>query len=127
MGAKIRENVGILIILLGFYGFLWIEGDKNPVEGEVAVIHNQVVERQQTDIPWESDYPPSLLPNEKININTAAVEDMERLPSVGAVRAAAIMDYRSANGDFTSVAQLMEVYGIGLTILNEIRDYITLG
>lgn len=48
-----------------------------------------------------------------INLNTATAEQLDTLPGVGPVLARHILEYRTRNGGFTSVAQLREVNGIG--------------
>jgi competence protein ComEA len=60
-----------------------------------------------------------------INVNTASATDLEELPGVGEVIAAAIVDYRTQNGPFTSVDQLEDVSGIGPATLENIRDLVT--
>ena len=62
-----------------------------------------------------------------ININTATVEQFDALPGIGPVIAQRIVDYRAENGPFTDVSQLTLVSGIGVTRLNQILDYITVG
>lgn len=62
----------------------------------------------------------------KINLNTASQEQLSELPGVGKKKAAAIVEYRTKNGDFTSVDDLVNVKGIGNKILNKLRDQITL-
>ena len=76
--------------------------------------------------PRESDPAPGLLEGEKININTAPAEELERLPGIGESRAAAIVAYREEHGPFTSEEDLLNVSGIGEGILNKVRDYIAL-
>ncbi len=61
----------------------------------------------------------------KVNINTASATDLEALPGIGEVLAQRIVDYRTQNGPFTSVDQLLDVSGIGDAILAEIRDSVT--
>ncbi len=125
MSRKIAENTGIFLFLLGLVGFFWSIYPAAPEIGQVEVsvaVSEMAVEE---DI-WESDYPASLLPDEKININTASQSDLERLPSIGETRAAAIIAYRTEFGDFTSPEGLMNVYGIGEGILAEIAPYIVL-
>ena len=68
-------------------------------------------------------YPESLLPGEVININTADVYDLQRLPGIGESRALSIIAWREENGFFQSVDQLEEIYGIGPKILDGLRDY----
>lgn len=48
-----------------------------------------------------------------ININTADLSTLEELPHVGATIGQRIIDYRTSNGPFTSVAELQNVSGIG--------------
>jgi competence protein ComEA len=60
-----------------------------------------------------------------ININTASATELEALSGIGEVLAAAIVEYRTQNGPFTSVDQLDDVSGIGPATLEEFRDQIT--
>ena len=61
-----------------------------------------------------------------VNINTAAQSELEELPGVGPVTASAILQWRTENGPFTSVDELMEVSGIGEKTLAEIAPHVTL-
>ncbi len=58
----------------------------------------------------------------KINLNTATVEQLDTLPGVGPVTAQKIIDWRAANGRFSSVEQLREVSGIGEARFAQLRD-----
>ena len=60
-----------------------------------------------------------------ININTAGETELEDLPGVGPVTAAAIIDYRTQNGPFTTVDDLIDVTGIGPSTLEQIRPFAT--
>jgi len=60
-----------------------------------------------------------------INVNTAAATELEELPGVGEVIAQAIVDYRTENGPFTTVDELIDVSGIGDATLENIRDLVT--
>ncbi|MGE0779451.1 helix-hairpin-helix domain-containing protein [Mycolicibacterium sp.] len=57
-----------------------------------------------------------------VDLNTATVEQLDTLPGVGPVTAAAIVAWRDANGRFDSVDQLGEVDGIGPARLDKLRD-----
>ena len=59
-----------------------------------------------------------------IDVNTATVEQLDELPGVGPVTAAAIVAWRDANGRFTDVEQLGEVDGIGPARLDKLRDLV---
>jgi competence protein ComEA len=56
-----------------------------------------------------------------LDLNTATVEQLDALPGVGPVTAAAILAWRQANGKFTSVDQLADVDGIGPSRLDKLR------
>lgn len=60
-----------------------------------------------------------------ININTAGEIELEDLPSVGPVTAAAIIEYRTQNGPFATVDDLIDVSGIGPATLEDIRPFAT--
>lgn len=60
-------------------------------------------------------------PNGPIDLNSATEEQLDALPGVGPVTAAAIVAWRTANGSFTSVDQLAEVDGIGPARLEKLR------
>jgi competence protein ComEA len=60
-----------------------------------------------------------------INVNTASGIELEDLPGVGPVTAAAIIDYRTQYGPFASVDDLIDVSGIGPSTLEQIRPFAT--
>jgi len=60
-----------------------------------------------------------------IDVNTASATELEALPGVGEVIAQAIVDYRTENGAFASVEQLLDVSGIGDATLEDIRELVT--
>lgn len=65
-------------------------------------------------------------PNALVNLNTADQVALETLPGVGPVTAAAILQWRTENGGFTAVEELLEVSGIGDATLAEIAPYVTI-
>jgi len=61
---------------------------------------------------------------ELVDLNTATVEQLDKLPGIGPVTAAAIVAWRDAHGSFTSVDQLGEVDGIGTARLEKLRNLV---
>lgn len=57
-----------------------------------------------------------------VDLNTATVVELETLPGIGPVTAEAIIAWRDANGQFTSIDQLGDVDGIGPARLEKLRD-----
>lgn len=58
-----------------------------------------------------------------INLNTADAATLQKeLAGIGAAKAQAIVAFREQNGAFTSVDELLEVQGIGKSLLDKNRD-----
>lgn len=60
-----------------------------------------------------------------VNINTAGVSELCTLPGVGESTALKIISYRTENGPFGSIAEIMNVGGIKAAKYNEVKNYIT--
>jgi competence protein ComEA len=64
-------------------------------------------------------------PGAKVNLNTADLALLDTLPQVGPAMAKRIVDWRTANGKFTSVEDLMSVTGVGDKTFAELKDLVT--
>jgi len=62
---------------------------------------------------------------QKIDLNRAEAWLLEALPSIGEVRAQAIIDYRHQNGPFRNINELTKVESIGIAIYEQIKHLIT--
>jgi len=62
---------------------------------------------------------------QKIDINRAQPWLLEALPGIGEVLAQRIVDYRSINGPFQRIEDLLKVSGIGEATFEKIEDFIT--
>jgi competence protein ComEA len=76
----------------------------------------------QTDAPSTAGM--TSAPGGLVDLNAATVEELDTLPGIGPVTAAAIIAWRDANGRFTSVDQLGDVDGIGPARLEKLRDLV---
>jgi competence protein ComEA len=96
---------------------------------------------QQLDVPYQAGAEPvpgsepfgNALPTEAptasaedlININTATLEELDSLPGIGPTTAQKIIDYRTENGPFLQIEDIMNVSGVGPSTFENIRDLIT--
>lgn len=60
-----------------------------------------------------------------VNLNTAALADLDTLPGVGPVLAQRILDARDTQGGFKAVADLRKVDGIGAARFEQLKDLVT--
>jgi competence protein ComEA len=61
----------------------------------------------------------------KVNINTASQAELEGLPRIGPKIAEQIIQYRTQNGNFKKIEEIMKVKGIGEKLFNQLKDLIT--
>lgn len=69
---------------------------------------------------------PGAAPGALVNLNTAALAELDSLPGVGPVTAQKILDWRSTHGAFTAIDELLEVDGIGEKTLADLAPHLTL-
>ena len=60
-----------------------------------------------------------------VNINTATVDELMKLPGIGEVKAKAIVEYRKKNGWFNDISELKNVSGISESLFEQIKELIT--
>jgi competence protein ComEA len=91
--------------------------------GEPTTMGSSVASETGTAAPAGGPTPTgsAAAPGDSVDLNTATVEQLDDLPGVGPVTAAAIIAWRNTNGSFTSVDQLGDVDGIGPARLEKLR------
>jgi competence protein ComEA len=61
----------------------------------------------------------------RVNLNTADLAALDRLPGIGPAKAQAILDWREQNGRFGAVDDLLDVPGIGASTLGQLRELVS--
>lgn len=96
-----------------------------PVPGQPAVLGSSVAagstQTSRPPAPGTRAGPAKPKAGQVLDLNTASAEDLDALPGVGPVTAAAIVAWRQTHGRFTSVDQLADVDGIGPARLEKLR------
>jgi competence protein ComEA len=64
---------------------------------------------------------------ERVDINTATVEELEGLPKIGPAMARSIVEYREKHGPFKRKEDIMNVPRIGVKTYAKFREFITVG
>ena len=82
------------------------------------------------EIPAAAASPPesgtsTTTPAAPVNLNIADQASLATIPEIGPVTAAAILEYRTQVGSFSSVEELLEVSGVGPATLEAMRPYVT--
>lgn len=62
----------------------------------------------------------------KVNINSATVDELTTLNGIGEAKAIKIIEYRNTNGLFKSIEDIKNVSGIGEAFYEKIKDNITI-
>ena len=62
-----------------------------------------------------------------INVNSATEAELDALPGIGKVTAERIVIYRTEQGPFASVDELLQVRGVGKKVLEKIRPFVSIG
>ena len=75
--------------------------------------------------PGAVQWSTALEASRRIDVNTAAAAELERLPEVGPSLARRIVEYRQVRGRFGSPEELLRVPGIGPKTYEALKDYVT--
>jgi competence ComEA-like helix-hairpin-helix protein len=67
------------------------------------------------------------LPTQPVNINTATIEQLEKLPGIGPNTAKSIVQFRERSGPFQRIEDLLAIKGISKARLEKLRPYVTVG
>jgi len=131
---ELPEDSRVLDAVEAAGGFV-VEADKNALN-----LAAPVEDGERLDIPYVAGYVPSeeegfavisegtpspLAGEDLVDINTASLDELDKLPGIGPTTAQKIIDYREENGPFARIEDIVNVPGIGMPTFEEIKDLIT--
>ena len=88
-----------------------------------AIEDFQVIRVAEPPEPASEDVEPTELAA-KVNLNTAAAQELERLPRIGPKTAHRILQWRTENGPFHTLNDLAKIPGIGKKTIAEIENMV---
>jgi len=132
---ELQEDGRVLDAVEAAGGFV-AEADKNSLN--LAAF---VEDGARLDIPYVAGYTPSAeagfvivsegtpspLLEDLVDINTATIAELDELPGIGPTIAQYIITYRTQNGPFKRIEDIVNVSGISQSTFNMIKDLITVG
>lgn len=133
---SLDENSRVEDAVAAAGGFV-VEADKNALN-----LAARLEDGQRLDIPYVAGFipdeaegfvvitegtPSPLAGDGLVDINTASLEELDKLPGIGPSIAQRIIAYREDNGPFGSIDDILNVSGIGSAIFDEIENLITVG
>lgn len=63
----------------------------------------------------------------QMDLNASTAKELQQLPGIGKGLAKRIVDYRTANGPFKTVEDLIKVKGVGKKTFAKMQDRLTVG
>lgn len=100
---------GVFLLIL----LIWAGGDRGALR----------VDKDAQSTPVPAARHTAVIVSQSIDLNTAGVQELTRLPGIGTVTAERIVEWRERNGPFTSPEDLLYVEGIGEATLQSIYEW----
>ncbi len=126
-----RQEQLIALILIGgiIVGsvVLWIRRDPAPPTPESLEyeINLSEVDREDGATKGGGDDEATENDGRLIDVNTADITELQKVPGIGPKTAETIIKYREAFGPFGDIDELVEVPGIGEKKLEKFKEYMT--
>lgn len=111
----LTATLACLTFTLGFY----VGRNQSGSQVRLAVPGAMLTAPAQTTAPTDS--------HSRVNLNTATAQELATLPGIGEVLSQRIVSYREAHGPFLAVEALLEVDGVGEALVEDLRNFLTLG
>ena len=131
MAAAITAVVLAILYTSQPIRFYQVVLQNSPLTSEIPVETPEslpsVLQQESELVESDPQGPQEVLVEKSINLNTATLEELDKLPGVGPVIAQRILDYREQNNGFYDIEEIMEVSGIGEKTFARLEPYLTVG
>jgi competence protein ComEA len=114
-------QIGGAVVNPGIYPFTGQDSIASLIQSAGGVTTTESPNQLGLNIPETG----SQNPVQKININRAEIWLLEALPGIGVTKAKAIIAYRESHGPFKQTIELTKVEGIGPTLFEQIKNFVT--
>ena len=126
LSKKVKDEMVIIV-----YSFDEVESftetkEQEEIEQEACKNQNGIENDACIEDSTNDTSSNSVVISGKISLNTATLDELMMLPSIGEAKAEAIIKYREEVGAFQNIEQLKEVNGIGDAIFDDIKESITI-
>jgi competence ComEA-like helix-hairpin-helix protein len=104
-----------------------VEETGEPVPELPSWLQDIEEETPQEEAAWlPQEAPPAsvMAESEAVDLNTASLRELERLPGIGFIRAQALISYREANGAFHNINELNLVEGFDADTVEELKSIV---
>lgn len=115
---KLQKRHYVLIFLIAFLAGIFLRGVENS---SFEIVNSSTANAPELDVVYaESNQDDA----KKININQADVGELDKLHGIGESLAKRIIQYRTVNGNFEVIEDIMKVSGIGEKTFEDIKNQI---
>ena len=120
-----RRGARVLAIVLAIGTLSDLHGARHPVSAPAPERLAPAPAANETPPgPPVSNAAPARPPRVLLDLDSASVVDLDRLPGIGPVLAARIVEHRRVHGRFRHVDELLLVPGIGPRLLERLRPWL---
>ncbi len=86
-----------------------------PAEWPAAIKAEEEIATEEIEVPAEV----------KIDLNTASLAQLEKIPGIGFIHAQRIINFRAEHGPFKQINDLVKVPGVTPDMVEDLQDYLT--
>lgn len=95
------------------------------INNDACINNNSNDKEVSSNVNKETTTKEDITSKEKINLNTATLEELQTISGIGESKAQAIIEYRKEHIKFNSIEEIKEVTGIGEALYEKIKNNIT--